>query len=71
METTHVDIAGVGIGPFNLGLAALLDRHPELSGVFLDRKPAFSWHQGLLLPGTTLQVPFPPIWSPWPIRPIR
>ena len=58
METTHVDIAGVGIGPFNLGLAALLDRHPELSGVFLDRKPAFSWHQGLLLPGTTLQVPF-------------
>lgn len=57
-DITTVDIAGIGIGPFNLGLAALLDAHPGVSSLFLERKPEFRWHEGLLLPGTTLQVPF-------------
>ncbi len=55
---TSYDIAGIGIGPFNLGLAALLSSQPEVSGVFLEKKPSFRWHEGLILPGTTLQVPF-------------
>jgi lysine N6-hydroxylase len=55
---TDFDLAGIGIGPFNLGLAALLSSHDNLSSVFLERKPAFRWHEGLILPGTTLQVPF-------------
>ncbi|MCZ7413677.1 MULTISPECIES: lysine N(6)-hydroxylase/L-ornithine N(5)-oxygenase family protein [unclassified Streptomyces] len=54
---TH-DLVGIGIGPFNLSLAALADRVPTLSALFLDSKPAFSWHPGLLMEGTTLQVPF-------------
>lgn len=57
-DVTTIDIAGIGIGPFNLGLAALLDGHPEVSHLFLERKTEFRWHEGLLLPGTTLQVPF-------------
>ncbi|MGC0420379.1 lysine N(6)-hydroxylase/L-ornithine N(5)-oxygenase family protein [Embleya sp. AB8] len=52
------DLVGVGIGPFNLALAALADRIEPLRTLFLDRAPAFSWHPGLLLDGTTLQVPF-------------
>ncbi|NUS73535.1 MAG: lysine N(6)-hydroxylase/L-ornithine N(5)-oxygenase family protein [Corynebacteriales bacterium] len=52
------DLVGVGIGPFNLALAALADPIAELSTLFLERKPEFSWHPGLLLPGTQLQVPF-------------
>jgi lysine N6-hydroxylase len=52
------DVVGVGIGPFNLSLAALADGVPGLRTLFLDAKPAFSWHPGLLLEGTTLQVPF-------------
>ncbi|MCF3962039.1 lysine N(6)-hydroxylase/L-ornithine N(5)-oxygenase family protein [Streptomyces fuscigenes] len=52
------DLVGVGIGPFNLSLAALADAAPGLSALFLDAKPAFSWHPGLLLDGTVLQVPF-------------
>ncbi|MEV7090914.1 SidA/IucD/PvdA family monooxygenase [Streptomyces sp. NPDC093085] len=55
------DLVGVGIGPFNLALAALLDGVPEADrprALFLDAKPAFSWHPGLLLEGTVLQVPF-------------
>lgn len=51
-------MVGVGIGPFNLGLAALLAPLPEVDAVFFDAKPGFSWHPGLLLDGTTLQVPF-------------
>ncbi|MFJ4920315.1 lysine N(6)-hydroxylase/L-ornithine N(5)-oxygenase family protein [Streptomyces sp. NPDC088725] len=56
--TTVYDLVGIGIGPFNLSLAALADGAPELRTLFLDAKPAFSWHPGLLLEGTTLQVPF-------------
>jgi lysine N6-hydroxylase len=51
------DVLGVGIGPFNLGLAALADPL-ELRCAFFEQRPAFSWHPGLLLDGTTLQVPF-------------
>lgn len=55
----HVhDLVGVGIGPFGLGLAALADPLPDVDAVFLDEAPGFSWHPGLLLEGTTLQVPF-------------
>jgi lysine N6-hydroxylase len=52
------DLVGVGIGPFNLSLAALADEVAGLDVLFLDDKPEFSWHPGLLLDGTTLQVPF-------------
>jgi lysine N6-hydroxylase len=57
-ESGVLDLLGVGIGPFNLSLAALADGVPGLRALFLDAKPAFSWHPGLLLEGTTLQVPF-------------
>lgn len=52
------DIIGIGIGPFNLGLAALSAPVKELSTLFLDRSPAFDWHPGLMLDSATLQVPF-------------
>ncbi|MGQ4516691.1 SidA/IucD/PvdA family monooxygenase [Streptomyces sp. DW26H14] len=52
------DLVGVGIGPFNLSLAALADAVPGLNALFLDAKPDFVWHPGLLMDGTVLQVPF-------------
>jgi lysine N6-hydroxylase len=52
------DVIGVGLGPFNLGLAALLAPVGDVRAAFFEAKPAFSWHPGLLLEGTTLQVPF-------------
>ncbi|WHT17490.1 lysine N(6)-hydroxylase/L-ornithine N(5)-oxygenase family protein [Crossiella sp. CA-258035] len=52
------DLAGIGLGPFNLGLAALADAVPGLDAVFLDRRAEFSWHPGLLIDGAQLQVPF-------------
>jgi lysine N6-hydroxylase len=54
---TH-DLVGVGLGPFGLSLAALADGLPELDAVFLDQRPGFAWHPGLMLEGATLQVPF-------------
>ncbi len=53
-----LDLLGVGIGPFNLSLAALAAPLTTLRTAFHDRRPAFHWHPGLLIPGTTLQVPF-------------
>jgi len=58
MTTEPYDLVGVGIGPFNLGLAALTDPVPGLRALFLDSRASFSWHPGLLLDGATLQVPF-------------
>lgn len=52
------DIIGIGIGPFNLGLAALAHGLPELKCLFIDSKEQFDWHPGMLIPGTRMQVPF-------------
>ncbi|WP_367126537.1 lysine N(6)-hydroxylase/L-ornithine N(5)-oxygenase family protein [Streptomyces phytohabitans] len=51
-------MAGVGVGPFNLSLAALADGLGGLRTVFFDQRPRFSWHPGLMIEGATLQVPF-------------
>jgi lysine N6-hydroxylase len=57
-EPVH-DVVGVGIGPFNLGFAALLDGADEpVDAVFLERDAEFNWHEGMLLDGATLEVPF-------------
>ena len=52
------DILGIGIGPFNLGLAALCQSIPELSCLFIEQAAGFNWHPGLLLDEARLQVPF-------------
>lgn len=55
---TYYDIIGIGIGPFNLGMAALCDGIKELNCLFLDKKPDFDWHPGIMIPGSTMQVSF-------------
>ncbi len=57
MSTPH-DFVAIGLGPFNLGLACLTDPIPDLDGVFLESKPDFDWHSGMLLENSTLQTPF-------------
>jgi lysine N6-hydroxylase len=52
------DLLGIGVGPFNLSLAALADGVPGLVTAFYDQRPGFQWHPGLLIDGSTLQVPF-------------
>ncbi|MQA78920.1 MAG: SidA/IucD/PvdA family monooxygenase [Streptosporangiales bacterium] len=57
MSTDTYDVVGVGIGPFNLALAALADPL-GLRAAFFERDDTFRWHPGMLIEGTTLQVPF-------------
>ena len=52
------DLLGIGVGPFNLGLAALSEPIADLDAVFLDERPGFDWHPGMMLPSAHLQVPF-------------
>lgn len=52
-----LDILGIGLGPFNLSLAALLDK-TDVNAKFFEQKAGFNWHKGMILPHTTLQVPF-------------
>ncbi|WP_407175789.1 lysine N(6)-hydroxylase/L-ornithine N(5)-oxygenase family protein [Bradyrhizobium sp. STM 3562] len=50
-----LDVIGIGIGPFNLSLAALIEPTP-LRALFLEKRDAFFWHPGLALPNSRLQV---------------
>lgn len=52
------DIIGIGIGPFNLGLAALTHPVSKLKTLFIDEKKEFNWHDGIMLQNAKLQVPF-------------
>ncbi|MEV7070144.1 lysine N(6)-hydroxylase/L-ornithine N(5)-oxygenase family protein [Streptomyces sp. NPDC091972] len=56
-STVH-DFVGIGLGPFNLGLACLTEPIAELDGIFLESKPDFEWHAGMFLDGAHLQTPF-------------
>jgi lysine N6-hydroxylase len=52
----NLDFAGIGIGPFNLGLAALLKPVKSLKYKFFEQNPNFTWHKELLLCNSKLQV---------------
>ncbi|MEV8375646.1 SidA/IucD/PvdA family monooxygenase [Kribbella sp. NPDC056861] len=61
----EVDVLGIGFGPSNLSLAIAIeefnDRRPAgrpLTARFVDVRPQFGWHDGMLLPGTTMQISF-------------
>lgn len=54
----HVhDLLGIGVGPFNLGLACLAEPL-GLDAVFLERRGELRWHPGMMLDDAVLQVPF-------------
>ncbi|MBI3224261.1 MAG: lysine N(6)-hydroxylase/L-ornithine N(5)-oxygenase family protein [Mycolicibacterium cosmeticum] len=60
-----LDVVGVGFGPSNLGLAIAIEEHnhdrgptPAITAEFIESKPEFGWHTGMLIPGTTMQISF-------------
>lgn len=58
-EDNVLDLAGLGVGPFNLSIAALADSHvPGLATRFFERRHKLVWHPGLMLPDTHLQTGF-------------
>jgi lysine N6-hydroxylase len=53
-----LDAVGVGIGPFNLSAAALLQPLTDLKTRFFEYEQTFSWHPGLLFPEATIQLSY-------------
>jgi lysine N6-hydroxylase len=49
---------GVGVGPFNLSLAALLAPFTGFRVRFFDKTADFQWHPGLLFSEATIQVSY-------------
>ncbi|MEY4508685.1 MAG: hypothetical protein RLZZ450_807 [Pseudomonadota bacterium] len=58
MFAHNLDVAGIGVGPFNLSLAALLAPYDTLRWRFFEKRPSFDWRPGMMLPGTRMQTSF-------------
>jgi len=58
MKDSVLDVIGIGAGPFNLSVAALMNPIKDLNHIFLERQKQFCWHAGMLLPNTTIQNSF-------------
>jgi L-ornithine N5-oxygenase len=57
------DVIGVGFGPSNLALTIALDECARSSrlkctSLFVEKQPHFTWHGGMLLPGSDMQISF-------------
>lgn len=60
---TEYDVLGIGFGPSNLALAIALDEYAKRSrskctSIFIERQPHFTWHGGMLLPDSDMQISF-------------
>ncbi|MDZ5712968.1 lysine N(6)-hydroxylase/L-ornithine N(5)-oxygenase family protein [Jeotgalibacillus haloalkalitolerans] len=52
------DLIGIGLGPYNLGMAALIQEAGAFDALFFEKEAEFDWHPGMLIDGTDLQVAF-------------
>jgi lysine N6-hydroxylase len=52
------DLIGLGIGPFHLSLAALMDKMKNKEFLFLDQKPSFQWHSELMFGDADMQTSY-------------
>lgn len=55
------NVVGIGIGPFNLSLAALIEGGKDgacITSIFLEKKKTFQWHEGMLIDGSIMQTHF-------------
>ncbi len=53
-----LDFIGIGVGPFNLSIAALGSEVTGFNSKFFERKPHFSWHPGMMVPDCHMQTSF-------------
>jgi lysine N6-hydroxylase len=56
VSPVHVDCLGIGAGPANLSVAALLHTQPQVASLFVDQQKSFGWHDNQQFPDATLQV---------------
>ncbi len=58
MSESHYDLIGIGVGPFNLSLAALLQPTKKVKLKFFDDKANFNWHPELMLDDAPMQTSY-------------
>lgn len=56
MSSEKLDILGIGIGPFNLSLAALLPKSKNFKSLFFEKKPNFEWHSEIIFSDSYMQT---------------
>jgi lysine N6-hydroxylase len=56
--SVRLDLAGIGVGPFNLSVASLLEPKSQIKAMFFESQKSFAWHPGLLLDNTNMQTMF-------------
>lgn len=54
----HYDLIGVGIGPFNLSLASILDKSKDFNYRFFDAKKSFEWHSEIMFSDSDMQTSY-------------
>ena len=52
------DLVGIGVGPFNLSLATLLENDQKIRAKFIEKKAQFSWHSEVMFKDSTMQTSF-------------
>lgn len=52
------NLVGIGIGPFNLSLAALLEKATGLKSIFFEKKANFDWHPEVMFKDSVMQTNF-------------
>ncbi|RYZ68955.1 MAG: lysine 6-monooxygenase, partial [Proteobacteria bacterium] len=58
MTKPNYDLFGIGIGPFNLSLAALLRGVPATHYKFVDQKRTFEWHPEMMFGDSYMQTSY-------------
>lgn len=56
--TTPFDLIGLGVGPFNLSLAALLEKTKQVKNIFFEKKANFEWHSEMMFADSTMQTTY-------------
>lgn len=54
----NYSLIGVGVGPANLGLNALLQKFPNYDSLFLEKEAHFRWHPNMLFDFSSINVGF-------------
>ena len=54
----HYNLVGVGIGPFNLSLAAILDKTKDVNYKFFEQKKNFNWHAEIMFSDSDMQTSY-------------
>src|SRR4051794_39461687 len=54
----YYNLIGIGVGPFNLSLAALLEKVDGITNLFFDQRDHFGWHPEVMFSDSYMQTSY-------------